>query len=908
MDNIVVLSGTDYESDKELIESEVKNRKIFVLHNQDIKLNLYLDYMFTEFNVKNSDLCKLKICRQFEFERESVSVSIDGKTSYVSSVLSLLQMMDPNKKTVITIENDNRTLLAEIMQQLVYIEYSISDFEIRLRKEVRDAERTDIFTKNIDEILQQITIADENICNMEADDNLKEIVERIGELYSNIKKQVEKSKSIEMKIAVAASKKTGKSVIANCMFGMELAPTSLEMATPNTCIYRKSKDDKFRVIVGSDVKEFKDKYSIRKYIGDEFRKAQNDTSSKFAIEDMIIEYPTNKNNFESYTIYDTPGPDAAGTDHFKSTEKAMDECDVAIFAIDFSKYLTSSEEEFLKKVKEIFETKGKFHTLIFCLNKIDMMFQDKEAKSKIKIIEFIRNRLKDIDSKYSDCVIFATSALDYFNVIEIEEKEKDNEALRGISTADLRDMDDFFERVNDDEITTILTGIDKEATNLRRQLGYKEITANTVKDFSGIPQLLSYVSYIAKNKARGEIVNSITYDISRAMGKIREELKYRDFLEQYMQANEDKKAKIKEILAEYEIQFQKIAKSSVLTKDDKDYIDSKKSNGFLYGIIKEIDKKREVGNQLDKSDIELREIFTEINVGARISNHDKDHFTDETIARLRDTFLKKYDEHIKSNGGLEGKIVSADALDITGSDIEKAFKFMASRYMEVERSQRMSLLINCISDIRDMLANRFEILQEKREQCKNALERNDIKFDFMSIPVFAPAFDIKQVDEINARLSAETNFNIGANVEKDKLWKIHQWWRNIWSGESDKREMKVTLYFKNNMLKALDSNDLKKTIYNIIDHDLVPVLDDNLEKLRVNVNKAANSIMNQFKDINDINSAEISESIKKIDETEDLEAMNLKLAIEKQSVDKIAELSVGFLQIWDMVEKGQAIS
>lgn len=908
MDNIVVLSGTDYESDKELIESEVNNRKIFVLHNKDIKLNLYLDYMFTEFNIKNSYLYKLKICRQFDFERESVSVTIDGKTSYVSSVLSLLQIMNPNKKTVITIENDSRTLLAEIMQQFVYIEYSISDFEIRLRKEVRDAERTDIFIKNIDEILQQITIADENIYNMEADDNLKEIVERIGVLYSNIKKQVEKAKSIEMKIAVAASKKTGKSVIANCMFGMELAPTSLEMATPNTCIYRKSKDDKFRVIVGSDVKEFKDKYSIRKYIGDEFRKAQNDTSSKFAIEDMIIEYPINKNNFESYTIYDTPGPDAAGTNHFKSTEKAMDECDVAIFAIDFSKYLTTSEEKFLQSVKEIFESKGKFHTLIFCLNKIDMMFQDDEPKSKIKIIEFIRNRLKDIDNKYSDCVIFATSALDYFNVIEIEGKEKDNESLKGISVADLRNMDKFFDGVEDDKIKTILSGIEKESTMLRRQLDYKEITTQIIKDFSGIPQLLSYVSYIAKNKARGEIVNSITYDISRAMGKIREELKYRDFLEQYMQANEEKKAKIKGILAEYEIQFQRIAKSSVLTKDDKDYIDSKKSNGFLYGIIKEIDKKREIGNQLDKSDIELREIFTEINVGARISNHDKDHFTDETIARLRDTFLKKYDEHIKSNGGFEGKIVSADALDITGSDIEKAFKFISSRYMEVERSQRISLLINCISDIRDMLANRFETLQKKREQCKKDLERNDINFDFMSIPVFAPAFDIKQVDEINARLSAETNFNIGSNVEKDKLWKIHQWWRNLWSGESDKREMKVTLHFKNNMLKALDSNDLKKTIYNIIDHDLVPVLDDNLEKLRVNVNKAANSIMSQFKDINDINSAEISESIKKIDETEDLEAMNLKLAIEKQSVDKIAELSAGFLQIWDMVEKGQAIS
>ena len=567
MDNIVVLSGTDYESDKELIESEVKNKKIFVLYNQDLKLNMYLDYMFTEFNIKNSDLCKLKICRQFEFERESVSVTIGGETRYASSILGLLQMMNPNKKAVITIENDSRSLLAEIMQQLVYIEYNISDFEIRLRKEVRDAERTEIFTKNIDEILNQITIADKNIYNMEADDNLKGIVERIGNLYSNIKKQVEKAKSIEMKIAVAASKKTGKSVIANCMFGMELAPTSLEMATPNNCIYRKSKDDKFRVIVGSDVKEFDDKVSIRKYIGDEFRKAQNNTSSNFAIEDMIIEYPTNKNNFESYTIYDTPGPDAAGTDHFKATEKAMDECDVAIFAIDFSKYLTSSEEEFLKEVKEIFERKGKFHTLIFCLNKIDMMFQDKEAKSKIKITEFIRNRLRDIDKKYSDCVIFATSALDYFNIIEIEEKEKNNVALSGISTADLRDMDDFFADIDDDETITILTGIGNEVTNLRRQLGYKEITAKTVKDFSGIPQLLSYVSYIAKNKARGEIVNSITFDISKAMGKIREELKYRDFLEQYMKSNDDKKAKIKQILAEYEVQFRKIAKSSVLTKD-----------------------------------------------------------------------------------------------------------------------------------------------------------------------------------------------------------------------------------------------------------------------------------------------------------------------------------------------------
>ena len=905
MDNIVVLSGADYENDKELIEDGVKKKKIFVLYNKDLKLNLYLDYMFTEYGIKNSDLCKLKICREFDFTKESVSVTIDGKQQYINSILHLLQTLTPDKKAMITVENDDRSLLAEIMQQLVYIEYSISNFEIRLRKEVRDAERTEIFTKNIDEILKQITIADQNISNIEADDKLKGIVERIGKLYSNIKVQVEKAKSIEMKIAVAASKKTGKSVLANCMFGMELAPTSLEMATPNNCIYKKSGDDKFRVIVGDDLHEFDNRFDIRKYIGDEFRKAQNNTSSKFAIEDMIIEYPTNKNNFESYTIYDTPGPDAAGTDHHKSTEKAMDECDVAIFAIDFSKYLTTSEEEFLKSVKEIFETKGKFHTLVFCLNKIDMMFQDKEAKSKIKIIEFIRNRLKELDKKYSECVIFATSALDYFNVIEIEEKEKGDSRLKGISTADLRDMDIFFDNVEDDEITTILSGIDKEVTNLRRQLNYKEVTATTIKDFSGIPQLLNYVSYIAKNKARGEIVNSITFAISRAMGKIKEELAYRDFLEQYIKANDEKKDKIKKILKNYEEQFRKIAASDVLTDEDLKYVNGK-STGVLKLYIKEINDINNRNNELNKS-ISLEEIFETLNTGTMLRKEDTADFRNRTIDKLRDVFLKKYNDAIKSNGGREGKIVQTDALDIKSGDIEDAFRFIAKSYTNNESSKKIDNLYKCINDLGDMLANRFEILKGMREQCKLDLERNDITFEFMNIPRFAPAFNIKHIDEIHTRLRAGKNFNIGRNVKKDELNGLYQWWRNLLNGDPNKKEMRVTSNLKENMLKALNNSSLKTEIYEIVDQDLIPVIQSNLDSLRENIRKAVkgnNGIITQFKEINDINISEISKSIKEIDETKDIEAENEKFAIEKREVDKIAKASSGFLQIWDMVERG----
>lgn len=263
MENIVELSGVDCKEDKKSIESNSDNQGIFILMNQEEKLDVYLGFMHEDMGIKNKDLSRLKICRQFIFSKEEenvVSVTFLGEDQrqkqYVNSMLELLKVLDPTKKSMITIENDDRALLAEIMQQLVYIEYNISNFEIRLANEVRDANKTEIFMKNIDEILRQIHIAGENIHQMQVDEKLTETVKKVGEFFKEIETQAEKAKKIEMKIAVAASKKTGKSVIANSMFGMELAPTSLEMATPNTCIYKKSKNNKFSVTIGDQKKEF----------------------------------------------------------------------------------------------------------------------------------------------------------------------------------------------------------------------------------------------------------------------------------------------------------------------------------------------------------------------------------------------------------------------------------------------------------------------------------------------------------------------------------------------------------------------------------------------------------------------------------------------------------------------------
>lgn len=191
MENLVRLSGNYFDEDKRLIESGIEEKKVFILMNLHEKLNTYIDYMFREVKVKNSDLCRLKICRQILFPENSVSVITREDKKTVGSMLRILSILHSTYDAVIIIENNDRALLAEIMQQFVYIEYNVSRLVIKLRNEVKE------------------------------------------EKNSNIK------------IAVAASKKTGKSVLANCMLGMELAPTSLELATPNTCVYRKSRDGKF---------------------------------------------------------------------------------------------------------------------------------------------------------------------------------------------------------------------------------------------------------------------------------------------------------------------------------------------------------------------------------------------------------------------------------------------------------------------------------------------------------------------------------------------------------------------------------------------------------------------------------------------------------------------------------------
>jgi hypothetical protein len=899
MENIIGLSGVDGKKDKDCIESNSDNQGIFILMNQKEKLDVYLGSMHEDMGLTNKDLSRLKICRQFIFSKEEenvVSVTFLGEDQrqkrYVNSMLELLKVLDPTKKSMITIENDDRALLAEIMQQLVYIEYNISNFEIRLANEVRDANKTEIFMKNIDEILRQIHIAGENIRQMQVDEKLTETVKKVGEFFKEIETQAEKAKKIEMKIAVAASKKTGKSVIANSMFGMELAPTSLEMATPNTCIYKKSKNNKFSVTIGDQKKEFGQKDEICKYIGNKFREAQNDPSHRFAIEDMVIEYPTNRNNFESYTIYDTPGPDAAGTDHHKSTYKAVEECDVIIFAIDFSKYLTSSEEKFLSDVKKIFEEKGKFHTLIFCINKIDLMFQDKEPVSKIKKIEFIRNRLQAIDEKYKDCVLFGTSALNYFNTLEIEEKEDQYEVLRGIGEIDFAKNRDFFDDASDviknDETMTILSNIEGTVKDLRRQLKYNSVTIDTIQDFSGMPQLLNYVSYIAKNKARKEIVNSITYAISSQMSQIRDEINRRENLRVYIQVNEEKKREIKAALKYYNQKFHQIAASDNFTEGDIRYVEKLKA-GKIKSYFKEFMEKN-----WNKADVALSDLFDFIKGLVKFDDSETKDVIQEVQDRIEVLFCKNLED-------VRGQYVDTERLEITSAMVEEAFRFVWNQKTNQKIVDMQRILENCIEGIGDILFNRFCQLSAVRKECTDRLKRNDIEFELASIPDFAPAICIPGVNQFKIALTQQ--FFIGRGIAKEnKIGGIHQFFRNLTKNNFDfsKKEVMLTDQIIEGILEQVKGAELRLEIH----ESLIPGIKKGYVELEGKVGQEIDKIIQEFKKINDRNVEDISRSIEKIDNTKEIDELNERFRFEQRGLDEIAQNAEGFMKLWREVEKG----
>jgi predicted GTPase len=394
--------------------------------------------------------------------------------------------------------------------------------DIVTEKELKQQKIKKQFEEKKDIFLKDLLKFQNEILNKEVSNEIKGDKKQLSQQVTNIVKKIEEIKNRPLKIAVMATKKAGKSVIVNSFLEEEYAPTSLELATPNSIIYEAWDNDYIEVKVEKNInmkrykkeviKTFQTPTKVKEFIKQLFKNASEDIKNNKSMPDIYIKYPKKDKN---YVIIDTPGPDRAGTNHSEIAYKWLKKADVVLFAIDYEKHLTNDEIEFLNNVKKELEKMDKFHSLILTINKIDRRYQSNEKKSVVRIMDFIKDELIKIDENFKSVPLVATSALEYFNMLEIVKKFdiKDEKLDINLYIKKLRELNK--EKKLNEEGKTIYSFI-KEMVGKFEDFHYiDELEIKDIIIHSGMRYLINRTDYIANEKAGLEIFNKIFSDIDK---------------------------------------------------------------------------------------------------------------------------------------------------------------------------------------------------------------------------------------------------------------------------------------------------------------------------------------------------------------------------------------------------------
>lgn len=821
--NYIKLNGANVQSDITTIKSNI-DRNVFVFIGHETIYD-YIEKLnssnYADQRLSNEELYKFKVC--YEKTGLDITLIIAHKSDIKISCMSdLINLLDIEKTCRIIINNDSRTDFAFVVQQLIYIGYPLSTVDILLRKDEKDADKTKRFMENVNQLhndcLSAISKLEDlyvKVCSSQDDstkaDRISDI-EKASSICKAIETQIKKSMDVELKIAVAASKKTGKSVIVNSFIGKQLAPTSLELATPNTCIYKRSTDDKYHLHFSGNDYTFDNALQIYDSIGKQFEQAQNNSAEGFALPDMKIEYVTNANNFSSYTIFDTAGPDAAGTTHKEKAIEAMNKCDVAVFAIDYSKYLTSSEEEYLREIKTMFSQKNKFHSLVFALNKMDCRYTDtKTNKSVIKSVDFIRTRLKSLAPEYEECIIFPTSALEYFNAVEAE-----NSGITELKSENNLKISNMRRVALEHKDVEVLSWLRGHADNLEYYYGFENISYDIFKSDSGMPALMNYVSYVAHSKARDEIVNNITFNIDTQINALRSIQDYISNLESIINENDNKIKEISAVINDYSENAQSIL-STDISREELPEGSILLNHGFNCNVNNAI--KHETTALKDTCDREyIAEMFYDETIHTLWEKTKNKSFTGEELNNiLNENDFKKIINAIASS--ISSKLI--EHINHTENKISESLKFVIEN-----RQQKLKMLsdecgqkldkLNCFINMPQMSKFSFEMPKSKKMEPNITISSRKINFFGSLENLLNKSFNAHNVFTFfgklfNKRTNKDYKYTFDANGYMD--------FKNKYGSKlkSDIENMSYSSNIDNQCIKSIKNIIIDKYLKNLLD-------------------------------------------------------------------------------------------
>lgn len=903
MEEVVKLTGT--EADLGVISAASRDA-VYILDapETDVPLDLYIDNLH-RWGIKNRVLANLRICANIPLGDAVRFESGDAEASSPRDMAELAQLLDPAVPGQIIVLNDDRTLLTSIVQQLVYLDYPITQLSIGLAREARDQVRTERFLSRLDALLAAARSASEKLESLEQGwssepgfdasdrDDLSRVYQRNLDSYASIADELKKARSQEVKLAVAASKKTGKSTIVNNMIGRELAPTSMEVPTPNLCIYRKSPDGRYHLVQEGSDQIFPDSSSVTKHLLEVFDEAQRNDID--VIPDMEILYASNRNGFEAYTVYDTPGPDRAEAEgHWEAAYRAVEACDVELFAIDFRKALTTAEEQYLRDIKKSFDEHEKIHTLVFTVNRIDEAFEQKGAFSKIRQIEGIRRRLRQIDPGYTQCVIFATSAQAYFQTLELDQIARSSPAVAPLLEADANwlnvfplVLDDLLDEDAGDDVMLVINGLNQQAQNLRYRLGMQQVDRKVMQDFSGMPQLMRYVSYIAQSKARDEILNDITFTIASLVSSVGDVASEIQNVRAMMNASQRQIERIAQVLSEYDRTAAGILVPDTLTAQDVEYLRGD-STQPLRRVISP------ASTCFASGTLPLADLT------AAILEHIRSSYSRHALAEaLWPTFKQALSEQLSKETWEKYEKGNAE-IQLSPVQLQRISQAV-QKYIESATAWIGPATDNVAAGLQDILEHRFDLVAAATAKCQQELEHEDFALDFPQSPAFSVVIRTPDMASVGDSLRI---LHLGGSLSEmtEDLWGIHQFFRNVFRGQ-DLGTSEVQI---RNMPDAQRNAALERDLKPVFEETLRSAgvfdqVEKHLAKTADSAAQALNEVVRRFGDVSRERLERIHAFSQIIDDRDRYQERLAVLENKERFINEITDAAESFTQLWSEI-------
>ena len=318
------------------------------------------------------------------------------------------------------------------------------------------------------------------------------------------------------------------------------------------------------------------------------------------------------------------------------------------------------------------QEKGKQYSLILNVNQLDRRYESEGDKSSVRIVDNIRTKLintgKTDGIDFRNCVVIGTSALTYFNAVQaptFRHPNGDCSILVNAFSGDnidhcINQYDDSNNELSNEYENRAISALNQLFSMIRQAKTFHKIEIESLeqmKQFSGMPNLLSYVEYISTQKARNEKINNLMFLINSEYTAIMN-LFHIEELMQKLQENKELLEKAKKILKEFEESMKKIL--------DPEY------NDLYYDYDKIIEIEPETYSVYLNEITKKRPIRPKEDIGKFHSNHADIKFSASTILNelIAEEIPFKLEKRLKKEyGDDKKKLLKIDSVLVTYSQI-----------------------------------------------------------------------------------------------------------------------------------------------------------------------------------------------------------------------------------------------